>query len=41
MLTRSASKVKGSAAAAAFLHSEIVLQKGNMTRGSFLKEQKK
>ncbi len=38
MLTRSASKVKGSAEAAAFLHSEIVLQKGNKTRGSFLKE---
>ncbi len=41
MLTRSASKVKGSAEAAAFLHSEVVLQKGNMTRGSFVKEQKK
>jgi 2-polyprenyl-6-methoxyphenol hydroxylase-like FAD-dependent oxidoreductase len=40
MLTRSASKVKGSAAAADFLHSEIVLQKGNKTRGSFLKEKK-
>ncbi|WP_431167168.1 FAD-dependent oxidoreductase [Tenacibaculum halocynthiae] len=40
MLTRSASKVKGSAAAASFLHSDIVLQKGNKTRGSFLKEKK-
>lgn len=40
MLTRSASKVKGSAEAAAFLHSKIVLQKGNMTRGSFIKEKK-
>jgi len=38
MLTRSASKVKGSAAAAEFLHSKIVLEKGNMTRGSFFKE---
>lgn len=33
MLTRSASKVKDSAEAAKFLHSEIVLQKGDQPRG--------
>ncbi|MFD2554606.1 FAD-dependent oxidoreductase [Sphingobacterium tabacisoli] len=33
MLSRSASKVKGSADAAQFLHSDIVLQEGNEPRG--------
>lgn len=37
MLERSASKVKGSAEAAEFLHSEIVLQEGNEPRGKCLK----
>lgn len=34
MLKRSAIKVKASADAAEFLHSDIVLQKGNCTRGA-------
>ena len=34
MLQRSAIKVKASADAADFLHSDIVLQKGNCTRGA-------
>jgi len=38
MLARSANKVKGSADAAQFLHSEIVLRKGNRPRGGFLKD---
>ena len=33
MLQRSAIKVKASAEAAEFLHSDVVLQKGNCTRG--------
>ncbi|WP_369618665.1 FAD-dependent oxidoreductase [Flavobacterium sp. CFS9] len=37
MLTRSATKVKGSAEAAEFLHSEIVLYKGDEPRGRCLK----
>lgn len=37
MLARSAVKVKDSAAAAQFLHSEIVLQEGNAPRGRCLK----
>lgn len=37
MLERSASKVKGSAEAAEFLHSEIVLHEGNEPRGRCLK----
>ncbi len=37
MLARVASKVKDSADAAKFLHSEIVLREGNEPRGSFLK----
>ncbi|WP_434037784.1 FAD-dependent oxidoreductase [Formosa sp. 4Alg 33] len=37
MLSRSASKVKDSAAAAQFLHSDIVLKKGDAPRGSALK----
>jgi len=41
MLERSASKVKDSAAAAEFLHSEVVLQKGNQPRGSCLKRKDK
>jgi len=38
MLKRSASKVKDSAAAAQFLHSEIVLEEANAPRGRCLKE---
>lgn len=38
MLARSATKVKDSAAAAKFLHSEIVLQEGNTPRGNVLKK---
>jgi 2-polyprenyl-6-methoxyphenol hydroxylase-like FAD-dependent oxidoreductase len=38
MLSRSSSKVKDSAAAAKFLHSEIVLQEGNEPRGSLVKK---
>jgi 2-polyprenyl-6-methoxyphenol hydroxylase-like FAD-dependent oxidoreductase len=38
MLERSASKVKDSAEAAQFLHSEIVLHEGNEPRGSYLKK---
>ena len=34
MVHRSASKVQDSAAAAEYLHSEIVLNVGNETRGS-------
>ena len=37
MLERSASKVKGSAEAAQFLHSEIVLHEGNEPRGRYLR----
>jgi hypothetical protein len=37
MLERSASKVTDSAAAAEFLHSEIVLYEGDEPRGRFLK----
>lgn len=37
MLTRSASKVKDSAEAAKFLHSAVVLHKGNEPRGKILK----
>lgn len=37
MVERSASKVKGSAEAAEFLHSEIVLHEGNEPRGRVLK----
>jgi 2-polyprenyl-6-methoxyphenol hydroxylase-like FAD-dependent oxidoreductase len=39
MLERSSAKVKDSADAAVFLHSEIALQKGDEPRGSFLKRQ--
>ena len=38
MITRSASKVKDSAEAAKFLHSELVLQEGNEPRGSVFKK---
>ncbi|MNL15558.1 hypothetical protein D3C87_1365500 [compost metagenome] len=38
MLKRSAIKVKDSAAAAQFLHSEIVLYEGDEPRGRFLKK---
>ncbi len=38
MLDRSATKVKDSAEAAHFLHSEIVLQEGNQPRGSYVKK---
>jgi 2-polyprenyl-6-methoxyphenol hydroxylase-like FAD-dependent oxidoreductase len=38
MLERSATKVKDSAEAASFLHSEIVLQEGNQPRGSCVKK---
>ncbi|MCV9934248.1 FAD-dependent monooxygenase [Flavobacterium sp. LS1R47] len=38
MLERSATKVKGSAEAAQFLHSEIVLHEGNQPRGRCLKK---
>ena len=38
MLSRSASKVKDSAAAAKFLHSELVLEEGNEPRGSVFKK---
>ena len=37
MLERSAPKVKDSAAAAQFLHSEIVLHEGDGPRGRFLR----
>ena len=40
MLTRSATKVKGSAEAVKFLHSDIVLREGNSPRGRNLKEKK-
>lgn len=33
MLTRSATKVKASAEAAEFLHTDVAIQKGNVTRG--------
>jgi len=39
MISRSASKVKDSAKAAAFLHSEIAITKGNKPRGSFVKSE--
>ena len=39
MIKRTAPKVKDSAAAAEFLHSEIVLQEGNQPRGRYLKEE--
>ena len=38
MLSRSAIKVKDSAAAAKFLHSELVLQEGNEPRGSVVRK---
>jgi hypothetical protein len=38
MLERSASKVKDSAEAAQFLHSDIVLQEGNQPRRSCVKK---
>lgn len=38
MLERSATKVKDSAEAANFLHSEIILQEGNQPRGSCIKK---
>ncbi|MFT7386238.1 MAG: hypothetical protein ACI82E_000999, partial [Nonlabens sp.] len=38
MLERTASKVKDSAAAAKFLHSEVVLYKGDQPRGRILNE---
>lgn len=38
MLERSATKVKDSAVAAKFLHSEIVLQEGDAPRGRYLKK---
>jgi 2-polyprenyl-6-methoxyphenol hydroxylase-like FAD-dependent oxidoreductase len=38
MLTRSATKVKDSAAAAQFLHSDVVLHEGNQPRGSLKKK---
>ncbi len=41
MLERSAVKVQGSHDAAQFLHSEVVLFKGNEPRGSYLKRQEK
>lgn len=41
MLARSATKVKDSAAAAGFLHSEIVLQKSNAPRGKNLNKKNK
>ncbi len=41
MLVRSASKVKDSAAAAQFLHSEIVLLEGDGPRGRFIKRKNK
>jgi 2-polyprenyl-6-methoxyphenol hydroxylase-like FAD-dependent oxidoreductase len=41
MLARSASKVRDSAAAAQFLHSDTVLHKSNAPRGQFLKENDK
>ena len=37
MMRRSAVKVKESRAAAEFLHSEVVLQEGNITRGGCAK----
>lgn len=40
MLKRSASKVKDSADAAEFLHSEVALFEGNETRGSWIKKSK-
>lgn len=40
MLERSASKVKDSAAAAQFLHSDIVLQERDQPRGSIVKSQR-
>ncbi len=41
MLERSASKVKDSAAAAQFLHSEIALHESNAPRGRYLKQPEK
>ncbi|MFB0926377.1 MAG: FAD-dependent monooxygenase, partial [Vicingaceae bacterium] len=38
MLARSASKVKDSAAAAKFLHSDVVLHESNEPRGRYLKQ---
>jgi 2-polyprenyl-6-methoxyphenol hydroxylase-like FAD-dependent oxidoreductase len=40
MLERSAPKVRDSAEAATFLHSEIVLRKGDEPRGSCIKRKK-
>ncbi len=39
MMTRSAVKVKESRAAATFLHTDIVLKEGNITRGGFAKQE--
>ena len=39
MMTRSAVKVKESRAAAKFLHTDIVLKEGNITRGGFAKQE--
>jgi len=41
MLERSATKVKDSAEAAKFLHSEIALHEGNEPRGSVVKRKNK
>lgn len=41
MIERSASKVKDSAAAAAFLHSDIALYESNEPRGKCLKRNRK
>lgn len=38
MMERSAVKVKDSRAAAAFLHTDVVLQEGNITRGGFARK---
>lgn len=40
MITRSATKVKDSRAAAQFLHSDTVLQEGNITRGGCARKKK-
>lgn len=37
MLTRSVVKVKASAEAARFLHTDVAIQKGNVTRGAAAK----
>lgn len=38
MLARSATKVKASADAAQFLHTDVAIQKGNVTRAGAAKE---